>query len=274
MTLEDHAGDVARKARLMNEIALDRLLESAAVARAPWELFESSGVPPVGLEWDAAAAVLGLHAARWRALAEGWQAQPIAIEVWRELRVIQTSGRGMSVNAFVVWDPESREAAFFDTGFDADPLLDLVSRHSLQPLHLFITHTHHDHVAAMEPLRSRFPEIRLHTDYSGAPAVQRNRAGDVVSLGRLRISYRPTPGHADDGATYVIDAFGPGLGAVAVVGDALFAGSMGGAPGRGAEARRHIRESILSLPVETLICPGHGPLTTVGEAIATNPFFP
>ena len=274
MMLEDHAGDVARKARLMNDVSLDRVLYSAAVARAPWDHFEKEGAPPHGLDWDAAAAILGLHAARWRALAEGWCPQPVSEDAWPGLRTVATAGSGMSVNAYVAWDPESREAAFFDTGFDAGPLLDLVAQHALRPTHLFITHTHHDHVAALEPLRSHFPGIHLHTDYPGAPAAQRNRSGDVVAVGRLRISHRPTPGHAEDGATYVIAGFAPALGPVAVVGDALFAGSMGGAPGKGELARRHIREAILSLPGETLICPGHGPLTTVAEARATNPFFP
>jgi glyoxylase-like metal-dependent hydrolase (beta-lactamase superfamily II) len=60
---------------------------------------------------------------------------------------------------------------------------------------------------------------------------------------------------------------------VAIVGDAIFAGSMGGAASAGAMARQKIREQILSLPPDTLICPGHGPLTTVGEEKAGNPFF-
>jgi glyoxylase-like metal-dependent hydrolase (beta-lactamase superfamily II) len=61
---------------------------------------------------------------------------------------------------------------------------------------------------------------------------------------------------------------------VAIVGDALFAGSMGRVPGPLFEsAKRAVREQILSLPPDTLICPGHGPLTTVGEELGHNPFF-
>jgi hydroxyacylglutathione hydrolase len=60
---------------------------------------------------------------------------------------------------------------------------------------------------------------------------------------------------------------------IAIVGDAIFAGSMGGAPTAGELARRKVLEEILSLPDATLIAPGHGPLTTVGEEKANNPFF-
>jgi hydroxyacylglutathione hydrolase len=57
------------------------------------------------------------------------------------------------------------------------------------------------------------------------------------------------------------------------VGDAIFAGSMGGAPEHGALAKQKVRDQSLSLPADTLLCPGHGPLTTVAEEKASNPFF-
>jgi glyoxylase-like metal-dependent hydrolase (beta-lactamase superfamily II) len=58
-----------------------------------------------------------------------------------------------------------------------------------------------------------------------------------------------------------------------VVGDAIFAGSMGGARELADLAKRKIRDQIFSLPEESLICPGHGPVTTVGEEKEHNPFF-
>ncbi len=60
---------------------------------------------------------------------------------------------------------------------------------------------------------------------------------------------------------------------MAIVGDAIFSGSMGGAAQNGALAKQKIREQILSLPPDTLVCPGHGPLTTIAEEKANNPFF-
>ena len=84
---------------------------------------------------------------------------------------------------------------------------------------------------------------------------------------------RLTPGHAGDGVTYVIENWQGDAPAVAVVGDAIFAGSMGKDFRTPELAQAKVREEILSLPEETLICPGHGPLTTVGEQRLHNPFF-
>ena len=60
---------------------------------------------------------------------------------------------------------------------------------------------------------------------------------------------------------------------VAIVGDSLFAGSMGGGNVSYDDALRNNREKILTLPDETIVCPGHGPLTTVGKEKRDNPFF-
>jgi len=73
--------------------------------------------------------------------------------------------------------------------------------------------------------------------------------------------------------TYLIGNWPDDAPHVAVVGDALFAGSMGRVPGDAAAAREVIRRQILSLPPDTLLCPGHGPLTTVAEEREHNPFF-
>jgi glyoxylase-like metal-dependent hydrolase (beta-lactamase superfamily II) len=84
---------------------------------------------------------------------------------------------------------------------------------------------------------------------------------------------RPTPGHAEDGVTYVVGNWPEDAPGVAIVGDAIFAGSMGRAGAQLEVARQNIRDQIFTLPPDTLICPGHGPVTTVGEEKARNPFF-
>jgi glyoxylase-like metal-dependent hydrolase (beta-lactamase superfamily II) len=101
----------------------------------------------------------------------------------------------------------------------------------------------------------------------------KNRRNDCIHLGSLRITNRFTPGHADDGVTYLVGNWPEDAPHVAIVGDALFAGSAGSAEGDWTVARAVIREQILALPVGTLLCPGHGPLTTVAEEQANNPFF-
>jgi glyoxylase-like metal-dependent hydrolase (beta-lactamase superfamily II) len=179
----------------------------------------------------------------------------------------------MAVNCYLIWDEVSREAALFDTGWNAQPIVSMISENQLQLRHLFITHSHEDHVAALGALKEQFPKVRLHSSSRSAPVDQRNRANDFVHLGSLRITNRDTPGHAEDGTTYVIGNWSEDAPHVAIVGDAIFAGSMGGGIQSWEIARQKVREQILSLPLDTLLCPGHGPLTTVEEEKAHNPFF-
>ena len=125
----------------------------------------------------------------------------------------------------------------------------------------------------MAAIREKFPNVRLHTNTKTAPPQHRIRANDCIQLGSLRITNRETPGHAEDGVTYLIGNWGEDAPHVAIVGDAIFAGSIGRGNQSWDLAKQKVRENIFSLPPETLICPGHGPLTTVAEEKANNPFF-
>lgn len=272
MTLEDHAGDVVRKARLMIDVPAEEVARAGGVTLEQLSAFEASGAAPSGIDWEGLARRVELSGPKLKALAEGWRPAAVDLSAWRELRVITTEGQGMTVNAYLVWDEVTREAALFDTGFDAGPIFQIIDAEQLNLQHLFITHTHGDHVAALEPMRARYPKLKMHTNAKSAPPQHRNVPNAFIHLGSLRITHRDTPGHAEDGVTYVIGTFPEDAPNVAVVGDALFAGSLGGAPGKGALAKGRVNEQILSLPGPTLICPGHGPLTTVAEQKSANPF--
>jgi glyoxylase-like metal-dependent hydrolase (beta-lactamase superfamily II) len=87
----------------------------------------------------------------------------------------------------------------------------------------------------------------------------------------LKIEPRSTWGHSKGGTTYVVTGLARPL---AIVGDALFASSMGGGIVSFPDALSTNRKEIFTLPDETVICPGHGPLTTVREEKAHNPFYP
>ncbi len=262
------------KARLHARVAVEAVVQAAGLSPAELAALEASGTVTKPPNFAAVAALLGLDAVKLEALAAGWRPAPVEIGRWRELRQITSRGNGFSVNCYLIWDEVTREAALFDTGFDAAPVLTLLEQEGLQLRHLFITHGHADHVAAVDALRERLPKLRLHTSSKSAPVDQRNRPNDFIHLGSLRITHRETPGHAEDGVTYVIGNWPEDAPPVAVVGDALFAGSMGKVPGDAAAAREAIQRQILSLPPETLLCPGHGPMTTVAEERAHNPFFP
>ncbi len=123
-------------------------------------------------------------------------------------------------------------------------------------------------------VQARHPDVRLHSNSEQAPRDQRVISGESVSVGALIVDARLTPGHASDGVTYVIGGWPGGAPMAAVVGDAIFAGSMGKDFNTPQSAQQKIREEILSLPLDTLVCPGHGPLTTIAEEKENNPFFP
>jgi len=107
----------------------------------------------------------------------------------------------------------------------------------------------------------------------GAPEKSRLTEGETIKVGTFNITPRLTPGHAADGVTYVVEGWANAAPAVAIVGDAIFAGSMGKDFETPALAQEKVRSEILELPEDTLICPGHGPLTTVEKERAHNPFF-
>ena len=100
-----------------------------------------------------------------------------------------------------------------------------------------------------------------------------NQSKKALSIQSIHSSLvaKHTHGHSVGGMTYVIDGLEK---PVAVVGDAIFAGSMGGGMISYEDALRTNREKIMTLPNDTILCPGHGPLTTVCEEKQSNPFFP
>jgi glyoxylase-like metal-dependent hydrolase (beta-lactamase superfamily II) len=273
MSLEDHLGDIVGKGRRHAGISAADAAAAAGLTVAELEALEESGTTSKPLGYARLGGLIGLDAAKLEDIAGGWEPQTVDLARWRRLRWISTAGGGWPVNSYLVWDEVTRDAALFDTGYEADEAFRLIDENALQLRYLFITHGHSDHVAALPQIQGRFPNVRIRSSDRSAPPDQRNRPDDSIQLGSLQITNRDTPGHADDGVTYVIGAWPDDAPHVAVVGDAIFAGSMGRAVGNTPLARRKVQEQILSLPEATLICPGHGPLTTVAEEKAHNPFF-
>jgi hydroxyacylglutathione hydrolase len=273
MTLEDSVGDILRKARQSANVSDEQAAPTAGLSVRDYSNLEETGKTAAKPDYQRLAALLQLNGPKLERIASGWLPAPTDLGQWRELRQITTAGSGMTVNCYLIWDEVTREAALFDTGFDASPVFELIDQERLQLKHLFITHTHSDHVAALGPLREKFPKIKLHSNTKSAPPEQRNRSNDFIHLGSLRITNRDTPGHAEDGVTYLIGTWPDDAPNVAVVGDAIFAGSIGGAREKAGLAKQKIRDQIFSLPPATLICPGHGPMTTVEQEKANNPFF-
>jgi glyoxylase-like metal-dependent hydrolase (beta-lactamase superfamily II) len=176
----------------------------------------------------------------------------------------------MTVNAYVVFDPQTRQAAAFDTGADADPMLQFIREKRLTLALILLTHTHTDHVFELDRLKDATGAKAYVSEREPLPGAEPFVDGKEFALGALKIETRRTSGHARGGTTFVVTGL---VRRLAMVGDALFAGSMGGGLVSYDEALRTNRAGIFTLPDDTIICPGHGPLTTVGEEKLHNPFF-
>jgi glyoxylase-like metal-dependent hydrolase (beta-lactamase superfamily II) len=265
--LEDNFTDVVGKAQRGLGLSDTELARQAGVTASELGHFKGGG-----FNADTARKIAGplnLGANALIELAEkSWYPAPVELEGFA---MFNTPYHDITVNSYLVYDPKSKCAAAFDTGATAAGMLGVVEGRQLKVESIFITHSHPDHVADLRALvdETHAPVYageneKLHDAESFAP-------GKVFRVGDLKIETRQTSGHARGGITYVITGLARRL---AVVGDALFAASMGGGMVSYEEALRTNRKEIFSLPDDTVICPGHGPLTTVGEQKKHNPFFP
>ena len=214
---------------------------------------------------ETAPAKLGISAAALQALeAKTWYPNdPSAIA---DLACFNTPFQDMTVNSYLVFDPVSKVAAAFDTGADCSGMLQL----PVTIQQIFLTHIHTDHVMELDLLKEKTgakPFVSAREPINGAEAFAE---GKKFQIGSLTVETRRTSRHARGGVTYVVTGLAKRL---AICGDAVFAGSMGGGAVSYEEALRTNKESILTLPDDTVICPGHGPLTTVVEEKLHNPFF-
>jgi glyoxylase-like metal-dependent hydrolase (beta-lactamase superfamily II) len=274
MQLEDHLGDIIRKARTMSGATAPAAAAAAGLSEAELSALEETGnLSGQKINFAALAKVIGLNPQKLEGIVAGWLPAAPDLALWHELRVFTTAGDGLTVNCYLVWDEVTRDAALFDTGLDAKPVLDCLTENNLVLRHIFITHSHWDHVEALPKIREAWPKARLHSGSKKAPVAQRNKSSEIVHLGGLRVTHRETPGHAEDGVTYLVGNWQEDAPHVAIVGDTIFAGSMGRGNPDYDLARQKIREQILTLPPDTLLCPGHGPFTTVGQEKEHNPFF-
>lgn len=264
--LEDNFTDVLGKAlrgqKLSVHAAAARAgLDTAAVTRLITGHFEEGPA-------RALAAALKLNSDALVRLATGGYAPDVSCPP--AIIAVTTPYGDMTVNAYIVHDLKSRDAAIFDTGADAKPLLDAVRSSGLNIVAIFLTHSHADHIHALSTLKRELGVEAWSSELEPVRGTNTFRPGDLFNAGQHFIRTRLTPGHSPGGTTFVIE--GPILQA-AVVGDALFAGSIGGVHDDYNQTLATIRREILGLRDDAILCPGHGPLTTVASEKANNPFF-
>jgi glyoxylase-like metal-dependent hydrolase (beta-lactamase superfamily II) len=266
LPLEDNFGDIIGKAMRGLKISREELAERTGVSEESIaRMLEGN------FDQGAARAVAPALELSPTALMEAGQKsyRPAPIEL-EGLAQFNTVYEDMTVNSYLVWDPATKEAVAFDTGTDVDGMLNLIGEKGLKLVAILLTHTHGDHVYDLDRLREKTGApayVGHHEPLQGAESFH---AGREFRCGELTIDSRLTWGHSPGGITYIVSGLAR---PVAVVGDAVFAGSMGGGGISYEDALFTNKKEIFALPNETIICPGHGPLTTVGEELKHNPFY-
>ncbi|MDR1192019.1 MAG: MBL fold metallo-hydrolase [Verrucomicrobiales bacterium] len=267
LPLEDNYGDIIGKAMRGLGVSDADLSRSAGVTVDEVRAARRGEYAPAAAPRLAKALRLN-PAALAASGAQSWH--PHAANLLGVHQLTTPYGGGMTVNCYVIWDPATGDAALFDTGTQPAAVLKFLDTKKLALRFIFLTHSHGDHIDCL-------PQLQIAT---GAPAYI-NQHGDIggvsvfdwgaaFPLGALTVATRQTTGHAADGTTFTVGGLEK---TVAVVGDALFAGSMGGGLVSYHEALALNLRHIYSLPDDTLLCPGHGPLTTVALEKQHNPFY-
>jgi glyoxylase-like metal-dependent hydrolase (beta-lactamase superfamily II) len=201
-------------------------------------------------------------------------------------------------NTYLVADGAGGPAFFVDAGGPVQPLIEAAARHELTPTHVLLTHHHFDHVSEVGALRARWPDLKvlihpLERELAGDGGAEWGtvEAGERLSFGALEVRPLLTPGHTAGMLSFLVGEPGgghtrgssttapggfTGREGVVFTGDTLFRGSVGGvrAPGHTSytDLKDAIMGTLMELPPETVIEPGHAAPTTVADEWRSNPF--
>lgn len=266
--IEDNFTDIISKTQRGLKLSDDALAAAAKVPLADLKAVQGGEIrehtllaiaKPLGLERNALLAI---------ARREWYPEQPV---FKRGFAAFNTPFEDMTVNSYLVWDAKTKLAAAFDTGASCQGMLDTINAEGLTLRYIFITHTHPDHVADIHRLAETGAEIWASEleplDRLGAKTFQENAH---FHLGELAIKTLFTWGHSPGMTTFFVTGLSWPL---AIVGDAIFAGSMGGSPTHFETQLRNNQQKIMKLPADTVLACGHGPLTTLKQEKQHNPFY-
>jgi len=283
MQLEDDFSDIIKKARNGRGLSVEELAEAARIEpREVGNLERGQRTPTVG-EVEAIGVVLGLRPKPLTDIAQGrWiPASPPASMAQGEVGVETVMGDigGYAVKGYVVYDEAAKEAVLVDTAYNAEAMLHVLMRRKLRLKAVCLTHGHTDHSDGLEDILADEPvPVFLGRQDEGLLAWRPSREhlndpteGQTIRVGRLSIRCLPTPGHTAGGICYRVEGLSD---PVCFVGDTLFAGSIGRSNPFGLYGQhlQSVHHTVLRLPENTVLLPGHGPATTVAEELVHNPF--
>jgi glyoxylase-like metal-dependent hydrolase (beta-lactamase superfamily II) len=196
----------------------------------------------------------------------------------------------LQCNCSILGDETTHEALVIDPGDRIDKVLDVLRKHNLRVKQIVITHAHIDHVGGAMKLRAATgaPILLNQNDYALLKMLDEQAAwvgmaapgpieidlsignGDIVKAGSHSANILHTPGHTEGSICLYFPAE-----KTLIAGDTLFAGSIGRTDLPGGSMHKIIRslhDTLLVLPDDTQVVPGHGPLTTIGEERHSNPW--
>lgn len=210
-----------------------------------------------------------------------------------KLLVNVVTSQAFAENAFIVRLEGRQDCVVVDPGFDADQIIAELEKHGLSPAAILNTHGHADHIAGNQALKTRWPECPLviggddshkltdaRANLSGPfgfslvspPADRVVRDGEAFQVAGIEWFVLGTPGHSAGHVVYLWKGSSPWI---LFGGDVLFQGSVGRADFPDSNPRllaESIRTKLYTLPDDTIVWPGHGDATTIGEEKRFNPF--
>jgi hydroxyacylglutathione hydrolase len=272
--LEDELGDVLEKAMTCAGLSPENLSEKSGVPVA--SILDAIDYrPELGTtQCRNMAAVLGLNEVGLCALASGKYPLPepegLPFFVW-PLRM--THGIGV-VNAYIVAESGSDRGLLFDAG-PASSALESAWPKCIKGIDaIFVTHVEAEHAGGLADAMQRFNVNDAYIPAGGKSGSARGMGeGEVVSHGSLEVTAFRTPGHCAMHNCYHIRSTAiPGSRSLLISGDLVFAGSAGGPYHCQKQLRAHIRRVLAAVPADTVVAPGHGPMTSAGNELTYNPF--
>lgn len=197
----------------------------------------------------------------------------------------------LQTNCYIVENTE-QECLIFDPGSEGKKLVNWLTKRNVKPIAILLTHAHFDHIGAVDEIRKTYnipvylheeeeawpgdPKLNGSKFFMGQSMIEAKPADilikreETLKIGDFEFFVYETPGHSPGSVSFHFEKDG-----FVVSGDALFKSSIGRTDlpgGNQSQLLKSIHEKLLFLPEETVVLPGHGPVTTIGEEMDGNPY--